>query len=123
MAKKKETKNKNKKNEKKRDSWFTRLRQGRPLSLQFIRRHAWSIIIFTALALALTGLRYSVQSKMTTIKQLQKEYRIAESKKLNAKAKYMSLIREKELKQLIREKGLDLDFQEQPPYVISNDED
>ncbi len=121
MAKKKETKNK--KNEMKHDSWFTRLRQGRPLSLQFIRRHAWSIIIFTALALALTGLRYSVQSKMATIKQLQKEYRIAESKKLNAKAKYMSLIREKELKHLIREKGLDLDFREQPPYVISNNED
>lgn len=121
MAKKKTKKADDKKQKKRGESWFTVFRQGRPLSLQFIRRNAWLLIIATVAILALTGLRYSVQAKMSAIKSLNNELSIAESNKLNAKSKYMSLIREKELKRLIQEKGLDLDFAQQPPYVIIKD--
>ena len=54
-------------------------------------------------------------------KKLSKELELEQSIQLNQKAEYMSLIRENEMRRLLREKHLDLDYQEQPPYVIPRD--
>ena len=35
----------------------------------------------------------------------------------------MTLIRESEMKRLVKEKGLALEFQEQPPYEIIDDQE
>lgn len=79
----------------------------------------WLLLIFLISVLSLIGLRYSTQTKMQQIKSLNKELQIAESDKIRNKAKYMSLIRETEMQQLIKQHNLDIDFQEQPPFEIT----
>ena len=58
---------------------------------------------------------------MLEIKNLTTELKHAESEKLQEKAAYMSLIRETEMKRLVENKGLGLQFQEQPPYELETE--
>lgn len=94
-------------------------REGRILSVEIFKRHAWFILIVVVSIIALMGQRYTNQTKMLKIKQLDKELALEQSVHIYEKARYMSLIRENEMRQLLREKHLDLDYQEQPPYKIS----
>ena len=88
-------------------SWVNEFRYGRSISVEFFKNNAWPI-----------GLRYKTKTKMSEIKRLNTELARAESYKLQEKAAYMSLIRETEMRRMVREKGLPLEFQEQPPYEI-----
>lgn len=99
-------------------SWFNDLRYGQSLSVDFFTRHAWVLIIFIVTMLALIGLRYKTKSKMAEIKTLTIELDRAESTKLQEKSRYMSLIRETEMKRLVDKRHLSLDFQERPPYEL-----
>lgn len=94
------------------------LKQGRALSIDFFRRNAWLMIVIMVAVLSLMGLRYKTKSKMAEIKKLEIELTRAESSKLQEKAAYMSLIRETEMGRLVREKGLGLEYREQPPFEI-----
>ena len=94
------------------------MRYGRSLSLEFFKQNAWILMIFVVAIIALMGLRYKTKTKMEEIKQLTVELQRAESSKLQEKAAYMSLIREAEMKKLVEEKGLGLQFQELPPYEL-----
>lgn len=78
------------------------------------------MIIIVVILLALMGLRYKTRTKMSEIKQLTVELQRAESNKLQEKALYMSLIRETEMIKMVREKNLNLQFQEQPPYELTD---
>lgn len=95
------------------------LREGRPVSITFFRRHAWLILISVVIVLALIGQRYSNQDKRLQIKRLEESLATAESELVAQKASYMSLIRENEMRRLLRSHRIDLDYQEQPPFVIS----
>ena len=86
--------------------------------MEFFRTNAWFLVIFVALVIALMGLRYDTKTKMKEIKRLTTELERAQSSKLQEKAAYMSLIRETEMKKLVEEKGLGLEFRENPPYVL-----
>lgn len=113
-----------KKKEKKKQTatWMSDLRYGRTLSLDFFRRNAWLLMLFVVAIVSLMGLRYKTKTRMEEIKRLTVELERAESSKLQEKAAYMSLIRETEMKKLVEEKGLGLEFQELPPYeLILND--
>lgn len=99
-------------------SWVNDLRYGRSLSLEFFRHNAWLIVAMLVAVISLIGLRYKTKTKMQEIKTLNKQLKQAESAKLQEKAAYMSLIRETEMRRLIQEKGLQLTFQEQPPYEV-----
>lgn len=94
------------------------MRYGRSLSLEFFRQNAWLLMIFVVAIIALMGLRYKTKTKMEEIKQLTVELQRAQSSKLQEKAAYMSLIREAEMKKLVDEQGLGLQFQEFPPYEL-----
>lgn len=96
-------------------------RYGRWLSLSFFRQNAWIMLLLLVALLALMGLRYQTKTKMATIKQLNVELNRAESQMLQEKAEYMTLIRESEMRRLVNEKGLGLEFQEQPPFEITAD--
>lgn len=102
-------------------SWLTNLRTGRSVSMEFFRANAWLILVIVIATIALIGLRYKTKTKRAEIKQLNTQLQISESEKLREKAEYMSLIRETEMRRLVREKGLPLEFQEQPPYHIVDD--
>lgn len=94
------------------------MRYGRSLSLEFFKQNAWILMLFVVAIIALMGLRYKTKTKMEEIKQLNVELQRAQSSKLQEKAAYMSLIREAEMKKLVNEKGLGLQFQELPPYEL-----
>lgn len=94
------------------------MRYGRSLSLEFFRQNAWLLMLFVVAIIALMGLRYKTKTKMEQIKHLTVELQRAESSKLQEKAAYMSLIREAEMKKLVDDKGLGLEFQEYPPYEL-----
>lgn len=98
--------------------WIADMRYGRSLSVDFFRRNAWLLMVFIVSILSLMGLRYKTKTKMEEIKKLTKELQLAESSKLQEKAAYMSLIRETEMRRLVDEKGLGLEFQEYPPYEL-----
>ena len=97
------------------------IREGRVLSLSFFKRHAWFIIIALVVVIALIGQRYSNQTKAREIRKLNKELALEKSRQINEKAAYMSLIRENTMRQLLREKHLDLDYRDKPPYVLTTD--
>lgn len=97
------------------------IRGGKTVSLQTLRTNAWIIVVAIISVIALMGLRYETKTKMEQIKKLNIELQRAESSKLQEKAMYMSLIRETEMKRMVEEKGLPLEFQDQPPYEIVND--
>lgn len=94
------------------------VRYGRSLSLEFFRQNAWLLMLFVVAIIALMGLRYKTKTKMEEIKALTVELQRAQSSKLQEKAAYMSLIREAEMKKLVDQKGLGLQFQEYPPYEL-----
>lgn len=102
----------------KQPSWVADVRYGRSLSVEFFKRNAWLLMVFLVATISLMGLRYKTKTKMEEIKKLTAELQLAESSKLQEKAAYMSLIRQTEMKKLIEEKGLGLEFQEQPPYEL-----
>lgn len=102
--------------------WVADVRYGRSVSLDFFRRNAWLLMVFIVAILSLMGLRYKTKTKMEEIKKLTIELQRAESSKLQEKASYMSLIRETEMRRLVDEKGLGLQFQEFPPYELILDE-
>lgn len=112
------TKNK----EKSQTGWMNELRYGRSLSIEFFKANAWLMLLFVVAILALIGLRYKTKTKMGEIKRLTIELQRAESHKLHEKSLYMSLIRESEMVKMVREKNLNLEFQEQPPYELTDDE-
>lgn len=103
---------------KKGSSWLNEMRQGRTISVEFFKNNAWLLIIIVVAVIGLIGLRYKTKTKMAEIKKLNVELSKAESYKLQEKAKYMTLIRETEMRKMVRERGLPLEFQEQPPYEI-----
>ena len=124
-TKSKGTDNFKKKNTQKRQSptWISDIRSGRSLSVEFFKKNAWLLMVFLVAILSLMGLRYKTKTKMEEIKRLTAELQRAESSKLQEKAAYMSLIRETEMKRLVEEIGLGLEFQEFPPYELQLEKD
>lgn len=107
--------------EKSQNTWLNELRYGRSISVEFFKSNAWLLLIIVVAVIALMGLRYKTKTKMSEIKKLNVELTRAESEKLQEKSAYMSLIRETEMRRMVREKGLPLEFQEQPPYELTDD--
>ncbi len=109
-------------NKKPKAGWVSELRHGRSLSIEFFKANAWLMLLFVVAIIALIGLRYKTKTKMGEIKQLTIELQRAESHKLHEKSLYMSLIRESDMVKMVREKNLNLEFQEQPPYELTDDD-
>ncbi len=94
------------------------VRYGRSISIDFFKANAWLLVIFIGGMIGMMGLRYKNKTKMSEIKQLEVELTRARSSKLKEKSEYMSLIRETEIKRLVEEKHLGLEFQEDPPVIL-----
>ncbi len=110
------------KKEKKSPGWVDELRYGQSISLEFFKTNAWLIMVIVVVIVALMGLRYKTKTKMEEIKSLTTELQRSRSIMLEEKSKYMSLIRETEMKKMVHDRGLPLEFQEQPPYRLSEEE-
>lgn len=110
------------KKKKKSPGWVDELRYGQSISLEFFKTNAWLIMVIVVVIVALMGLRYKTKTKMEEIKSLTTELQRSRSIMLEEKSKYMSLIRETEMKKMVHDRGLPLEFQEQPPYRLSEAE-
>ncbi len=121
MASKEKTEKKKNNNKRPAPSWVSDVRYGRSLSVDFFKHNAWLLMVFVVAILSLMGLRYKTKTKMEEIKRLTVDLQRAESSKLQEKAAYMSLIRENEMKRMVEESGLGLEFQEFPPYELELD--
>lgn len=110
------------KKKKKSPGWVDELRYGQSISLEFFKTNAWLIMVIVVVIVALMGLRYKTKTKMEEIKSLTTELQRSRSIMLEEKSKYMSLIRETEMKKMVHDRGLPLEFQEQPPYRLSEEE-
>lgn len=118
-AKRKKKENTEKK-KRKSPGWVDELRYGQSISLEFFKTNAWLIMVIVVVIVALMGLRYKTKTRMEEIKSLTAELQRSRSVMLNEKSSYMSLIRETEMKKMVHERGLPLEFQEQPPYKLSD---
>lgn len=123
LNKKQKNKKEKKKHKLQSPDWVADIRYGRTLSFDYFKRNAWLLMVFIVTILSLMGLRYKTKTKMEEIKKLTLELQRAESSKLQEKAAYMSLIRETEMRRLVEEKGLGLEFQEFPPYELVIDKE
>ena len=123
LSKKKDKKlNKTPNGKKKTPGWVAELRYGQSISIEFFRANAWLIMVIVVVGIALMGLRYKTRTRMEEIKKLTSELQLAESTMLDEKSKYMTLVRETEMKKMVHQRGLHLEFQEQPPYILSDSE-
>lgn len=123
LSKKKDKKlNKTPNGKKKTPGWVAELRYGQSISIEFFRANAWLIMVIVVVVIALMGLRYKTRTRMEEIKKLTSELQLAESTMLDEKSKYMTLVRETEMKKMVHQRGLHLEFQEQPPYILSDSE-
>lgn len=114
--------NKTPNGKKKTPGWVAELRYGQSISIEFFRANAWLIMVTVVVVIALMGLRYKTRTRMEEIKKLTSELQLAESTMLDEKSKYMTLVRETEMKKMVHDRGLHLEFQEQPPYILSDRE-
>lgn len=121
MASKEKSDKKKNNNKRPAPAWVSDVRYGRSLSVDFFKHNAWLLMVFVVAILSLMGLRYKTKTKMEEIKRLTVDLQRAESSKLQEKAAYMSLIRETEMKRMVEESGLGLEFQEFPPYELELD--
>lgn len=103
-------------------NWRDDIRYGRGISLRFFRANFWLILLILVVLLVLIGLRYRTKTRMMEIKQLTRELEQARSNKIEEQAAYMSLIRESEMRRLVEEKHLNLEFQQNPPYEVYTDD-
>ena len=124
-AKNKEKKNKTGLTSKLKDSTtnvLSDIRYGKTVSVSFFKKNAWLLILFVVIVLALIGVKYKTRTKMAEVRKLEKELVVSQSNLLREKSSYMTLIRETEMLRLVDKIGLDLIFQEEPPYDITLDE-
>lgn len=101
---------------------FREFWNGRGVSVNYFRQHAWLIVLLVGAIIVLIGARYRTKTSMMQIKQLRVELQQAENAKLDEKSRYMSLIRETDMVKRVGEAKLGLVFREQPPYELKTDE-
>lgn len=102
--------------------WYD-FKDGRALSLKFFKHNGWIIMLAIIGLIWLMSQRYSNHAKMQEINKLEKELRRVKSEEIDAKANYMNLIRENEMRKLMRDAGLHIDYGEAPPYVVASQEE
>lgn len=104
--------------DKRSDNLMLRALHGRLLSTDFFTRNWISVAIVTVLLVSFITNKYECQTSMETIQSLEKELEIARTEKIRQHARYMSRIRESAMMQLVRQHGLDLRVQDDPPYRL-----
>ncbi len=109
-----------KRHKRKSGIWNT-VKDGRSMSLTFFKRNGWLIVLAMVAVIWLISQRYSNQSRMEEIRGLEKELRRAESRKLDAKADYMGLIRERRMREFMQLNNLRISYQEQPPEILPSE--
>jgi len=94
--------------------------QGRLFSLNFFKRYGVYVVGIILMFLAYISNKFEYQSRMQEVMNLKTELANAQTDCVNASANYNSMIRESQMKQLVRYHHIDLTAPEQPPYRLQS---
>lgn len=100
------------------DQLFLRFFRGQVVPYHFFRRHWMFVAVIISMVLMSTANKYDCQSKITEIKHLEKELLVEQANRVDASAKYNSLIRESSMKRLVDTMHVELISPESPSYII-----
>lgn len=92
------------------------------ISSSFFGKNKFSILIVIGLIIFFTAIKYECQTRMETIKRLEKELAIVKSEGIREQSMYMSRTRESMMRALVDTMHLDLGIQDQPPFILHYDE-
>lgn len=104
---------------KKRRSLFWRIIHGQLLTIDFFVRHWLKIGVLVVMILVYISNKYQCQTRMVTIKKLEKELEIKKNQCISERSQYMGNTRESAMQELVDSLHLNLKKQEQPPFKIS----
>lgn len=107
-------------NTKERDSWLSRIVEGRLVTGTFFTRHWVQVMVIVAMMLVYITNRYSCQRSMEQIRKLNERLEVVQTESYRLRGQYMGRIRESAMKQMLDSLGLDLAIQNQPPYHVKD---
>ncbi len=93
--------------------------QGRVISTEWIFKHWKRILIVAILIIIYISNRYTCQMKISEIGSLQRELANIRYEALTISSELMGNSRQSQVKEMIKEKGLNLEESKQPPYKLS----
>lgn len=93
--------------------------QGRVISTEWIFKRWKRILVVTILIIIYISNRYTCQMKISEIGSLQRELVNIRYEALTISSELMGNSRQSQIKEMIKEKGLDLEESKQPPYKLS----
>ena len=109
--------------QKKRDTLMLRALHGRILSVDFFRRNWLVVLGAVAMLMLYMSNRYTCQTQMEKIQQLEKDLEAAKTERIRAKSAYMSRIRESQMQHMVDSLGLGITVQDQPPFTLEREPD
>lgn len=107
----------------KRDNLMLRALHGRILSVDFFRRNWLVVLGAVAMLMLYMSNRYTCQTQMERIQQLEKDLEVAKTERIRAKSAYMSRIRESQMQHMVDSMRLGITVQDQPPYTLRRGDD
>ena len=93
--------------------------QGRVISTEWIFKRWKRILIVAILIIIYISNRYTCQMKISEIGSLQRELVNIRYEALTISSELMGSSRQSQIKEMIKEKGLDMEESKQPPYKLS----
>jgi len=97
-----------------------RIVQGRILSLDFFKRNWVYFVGAILLMLAYISNKFIYQSQLQEVMDLKVQLANAQTDRVNASAKYNSMIRESQMTEFVKEMNIDLTAPQDPPYELKS---
>jgi len=97
---------------------LVRLYKGQIVPYHFFKRHWMLVTVAVSMILMSIANKYECQSKITEIKRLENELLVVQANRVDASARYNSMIRESSMKQLVDTMHIDLVSPECPSFNI-----
>lgn len=98
---------------------WNRTKSGTWLSGAFFARHWIALTVTVMMVLVYITNSYSSKSAMEEVRRLERRLAVVQTESYRVRGAYMGRIRESALREKVRESGLELSVQNQPPYVIT----
>lgn len=102
---------------------FWNVVSGRIITVGFLKRHFAKIAIVLFVIFGFIANRFSGMLEMRRIDNLESELKSSQSAYVLSSAGYFSKIREKTMQELVDTMKLNLNASQQPPYILTSNED
>lgn len=96
---------------------------GDGVSSSFFGKYKFTVLVVMCLMLVYISFKYECKTQKETIDRLNKELAIVRSESIRQRSEYKSGTRESTMQNLIDSLHLQLKVQEQPPYLLSYEDE